>query len=108
MNNKNKSVLIVDASIVNANRTLNALSGVKNILKVEYAASGKDMHLHDISLANMLQQIKKEYPQMVVIVLTEFPTPYALNAFRKLGAAGYYDRVNEMDIAIEQVKKLSK
>jgi len=124
MHNKNKYVFIVDSSMISANRIFNAVSKVSGIFKVEHAASGKDalqkignnppnailldIQLPDISGAAMLQQLKEKHPGMAVIVLTDFPTPHSFNVCKKLGAVGYYNKTMELDMAIEQLQKLTK
>ena len=124
MNDKNKYVFIIDNSIISANRIFNALSEVINILKVEYAASGKealqklnsnppsaillDIQLPDMSGPDILQQIKQAYPNMAIIVLTDYPTNHSFKVCKKLGANGYYNKTNELDIAIKQLQELTK
>lgn len=124
MSNNNKYVFIIDSSIISANRILNAVSQVANIFKVEYAASGKeaiqkiinnppntvlmDIQLPDINGAEILSQIMKMYPKMRVIVLTEYPTAFSFKVCKELGALGYYDKVSELNMAIEKLQELVK
>jgi DNA-binding NarL/FixJ family response regulator len=123
MNQKNKYVFIVDSSMTSANRIFSALGNVTNILKVGHAANGKDalqkisinppnailldIQLPDISGADMLQQIRKKHPGMTVIVLTDYPTPYSFKVCKELGASGYYNKSNELDMVIEHLQKLT-
>ncbi|HXU25750.1 MAG TPA: response regulator [Bacteroidia bacterium] len=123
MSSNNKYVFIVDNSIISANRIFNALSEVTNILKVDHAANGKDalqkinnnppnvilldIQLPDMSGADVLYQIKLIYPQMAIIVLTDYPTNYSFNICKKLGASGYYNKTNELDMAIKQLQELT-
>ncbi len=109
--------------MISANRILNALSKATCIFKVEYAASGiealkkidnnppsavlVDMQLPDMGGTHILQQIKRKYPNIIVIVLTEFPSPYTFNACKKIGAAGYFDKINDIHTAIGLVQKLT-
>jgi len=124
MNNKNKYVFIVDNSMISANRIFNALSHITSILKVDYAASGKealqkinnnppnavllDIKLPDMNGVDMLQQIKQIYPNMVVIILTDYPTSHSFKISKALGVHGYYNKANELDTAIKQLQKLTK
>ncbi len=123
MNQKNKYVFIVDSSMISANRIFSALGQIAGILKVDHAATGKealhkinsnppnaillDIQLPDMSGANILQQIKLEHPHMAVIVLTEYPTPYSFKICKKLGANGYYNKINELDMVMEHLQKLT-
>jgi len=124
MNDKNKYVFIIDNSMISANRIFNALGEVINILKVEYAASGKealqklnnnppsaillDIQLPDMSGIEILQQIKQVYPDIAIIVLTDYPTNYSHTICKKFGANGYYNKTNELEMAIRQLQELTK
>jgi DNA-binding NarL/FixJ family response regulator len=124
MNNKNKYVFIIDSSMISANRIFNAVSEVINILKVDYAANGKDalqkinnnppnailldIQLPDMNGADILQQIKLTYPNMAVIVLTDYPTNHSFKICKSMGADGYYNKTNELDMAIKLLKELTK
>src|SRR6185437_220904 len=124
MNDKNKYVFIIDNSMISANRIFNALGEVINILKVEYAASGKealqklnnnppsaillDIQLPDMSGIEILQQIKQVYPDIAIIVLTDYPTNYSHTICKKFGANGYYNKTNELEMAIRQLQEFSK
>jgi len=123
MSNKNKHILIVDSSIISANRIFNALSEVTNILKVDYAANGNealqkindsqpnaimlDIQLPDISGSDILRKIKLFYPGVAVIVLTDYPTSFSLKLCKELGAIGYYNKSMELNMAIEQLQQLT-
>lgn len=123
-NNQNKYVFIIDSSMISANRIFNALGEVVNIFKVGYAANGKealqklinnrpnavllDIQLPDMSGTDILQQIKQVYPDMTVIVLTDYPTNYSYLMCKKLGATGYYNKTSELDIAIKQLQEQTK
>jgi DNA-binding NarL/FixJ family response regulator len=122
--NQNKYVFIIDNSIISANRIFNALSELVNIFKVDYAANGKealqklsnnrpnaillDIQLPDMSGTAILQQIKQVYPDIAIIVLTDYPTNYSYTVCKKLGAKGYYNKTNELDMAIKQLQELTK
>ena len=124
MNDKNKYVFIIDNSMISANRIFNALSEVINILKVDYAANGKealqklnnnppnaillDIQLPDMSGTDILQQIRQVYPNIAIIVLTDYPTNHSFKECKKLGANGYYNKTNELDMAIKQLQELTK
>ena len=123
-NDQNKYVFIIDSSMISANRIFNALGEVVNVFKVGYAANGKealqklhnnppnaillDIQLPDMSGTDILQQIKKAYPDMAVIVLTDYPTNYSYMSCKKLGANGYYNKTTELDMAIKQLQELTK
>ena len=122
--NQNKYVFIIDNSMISANRIFNALSELINIFKVDHAANGKealqkltnnppnaillDIQLPDMSGTDVLKQIKQLYPNMAIIVLTDYPTNYSFNICKKLGASGYYNKTNELDMAIKQLQELTK
>jgi two-component system invasion response regulator UvrY len=124
MNQKNKYVFIIDSSMISANRIFSALGKITNILKVGHAANGKDalekistnppnailldIQLPDISGTDMLLQIRKNHPHMAVIALTDYPTPYSFKVCKELGASGYYNKSNELDMVIEHIQKLTK
>jgi len=115
--NQNKYVFIIDNSIISANRIFNALSEVVNIFKIDYAANGKEalqkltnnhpnaillvIQLLDISSTDILQRIKQVYPDMTIIVLTDYITNYSYTVCEKLGANGYYNKTNGLDMAIK-------
>ena len=124
MNNNNKYVFIIDNSMIIANRIFNALSYIKCILKIDYAANGKealekifnnppniillDSDIRDMVGIDIIKQIKQVYPNMAIIVLTDYPTNYSFNEFKKLGADGYYNKSNELDMAIQHLENLVK
>jgi DNA-binding NarL/FixJ family response regulator len=122
--NQNKYVFIIDNSIISANRIFNALSEVVNIFKVDYAANGKealqkladtrpnvillDIQLPDMNGIDILQQIKQNYPNTAVIVLTDYSANHSFKIYKNMGADGYYNKTNELDMAIELLKELTK
>jgi DNA-binding NarL/FixJ family response regulator len=122
--NQNKYVFIIDNCIISANRIFNALGNVANIFKVGYAANGKealqklinnrpnaillDIQLPDMKGTDILQQIKQVYPDMTIIILTDYSTNYSYTVCKKLGANGYYNKTNGLDMAIKQLQKLTK
>ncbi|HEX7415055.1 MAG TPA: response regulator [Bacteroidia bacterium] len=119
MNNNNKYVFIVDSSMTSANRIFSALGEMAFILKVDHATNGKDALkkiksnppnaiLFDLQLpgeegVEIMKQIKEKHPNIILIVLTDYPTAYSHKICKKLGANGFYNKTSELEMALKQL-----
>ena len=80
---------------------------------LEFVREGDfDVVLLDIAMPekdglNVLKQLKKERPELPVLILSMYPEEqYAVRAL-KMGAAGYLTKVSAPDELIEAIKKIS-
>lgn len=121
--NNNKYVFVVEDAILIANRLFNALSENTKILKIGFARNGKDalqeimynppdILLLDLDLPDMnglaiLREIKEQKLTTAVVVLTNNSDSNFRKECKKLEVAGFYDKSNEFDEAIEKVKLLT-
>ena len=67
-----------------------------------------DIQLPDISGIEVLRQIKKTYPEVKVIMLTNQSAPHIRKTCLQEGADGFYDKTREFEMAIEHIKKLDE
>lgn len=117
-----KAVLVVEDSIIVVKRLITDLkeilhnTNIVSVLKgndaltlvenMKPAAVLLDVHLPDISGAEVLKQIRLIYPEIKVVMLTNQSAAHMRKACLKEGAAGFYDKSNEFEMAIKHISRL--
>ncbi|MBZ0154830.1 MAG: response regulator transcription factor [Alphaproteobacteria bacterium] len=100
-------IISKDAGIIVAGEAENARE-VKDFLRQK----GCDVVVLDISMPDMnglelLEQLKREYPRLPVIILSMHPEEqYAMRAF-KLGASGYITKQSAPEELVKAIKKVA-
>ncbi|MFC2084204.1 response regulator transcription factor [Bacteroidota bacterium] len=116
-------ILIVDDSKLLRERLLNLISeisGVEVVGTAENALSGynsakillPDIAIVDISMPGgggikLLQQIKKDLPSVVVIILTNYPFPKYREKCNELGADYFFSKLKDIDNLTKLIGELS-
>jgi DNA-binding NarL/FixJ family response regulator len=115
-------VLIVDDSAILRYRLKDILSAIQEIEIVGEAQDVKeaieftkklkpDVVILDIRMPkgtgfNVLKYIKKEHPDTIVIMLTNYPYPQYSKKCMDLGADFFFDKFNEFDRLIDVLEKI--
>jgi len=124
---KNKGILIVDDSILIVERLLEMLGHVENIGTIKHAGTYEqanvlfeqfqphivllDINLPDRSGIDLLNKIKTNYQEIVVIMFTNHAGSYYRNMCMKLGASYFIDKSTDFDLIpgiISTINKESK
>jgi DNA-binding NarL/FixJ family response regulator len=114
MKNDKKTVLIVDDSILIMERMIPILEEMENISFVVHAASFKegmevlsrlspnmvllDINLPDKSGVELLRIIHQRRLEIAVLMISNHSDPYYREVCQKLGARGFLDKSNDMDL----------
>ncbi len=117
-----KTVLIIDDSPIITARLRFMLESLSHTELVLYADSYAgalpllqdyspdivllDIHLPDISGIEVLQYIKKEYPSIVVIMMTNQAGPFYRNRCKTLGANFFIDKSSEFHLIPQIIASL--
>jgi DNA-binding NtrC family response regulator len=67
-----------------------------------------DLKMPGIDGLEVLRQVKKNYPQLLVIMLTGYGSEKVEEEARRLGAFEYLEKPTEMDKLVETIKKAYK
>ncbi|CAD5277167.1 MULTISPECIES: response regulator transcription factor [unclassified Imperialibacter] len=117
-------LLIVDDSVLVVERIKNLLSGVEGISILGYPESAKkalqlvkdanpdvillDINLPDESGIDFLKMIKKKFPKISVIMLTNFSGDHYREVCKKHGADYFFDKSFEFEGIIPALAELMK
>jgi DNA-binding NarL/FixJ family response regulator len=117
-----KSVLIVDDSLIITEHLRVMLSGLNKVGSIECAGDypialqllvnmSFDLVLLDINLRgkngiDLLRHIKANYPQTIVIMLTNRATPYYRDICQRLGAEYFMDKSSEFEDLLTIISSL--
>jgi len=117
-------VLIVDDSVILRDRLREMLSGIQGIEiigevqdefeAIEFTKKLKpDMVILDIRMPRgngfgVLQYIKKEQPDTIVIMLTNYPYPQYRKKCMDLGADYFFDKLTEFERIPEMLKQITR
>lgn len=72
--------------------------GIDIITKLEPNVIILDLNMPKINGLDVLSFVKKNYPSIVVIVMTNYPTEYFRLKCGKLGADYFFDKSNEFEL----------
>lgn len=116
-------VFIVDDSAIVRERLVNMLSELRNIEVIGHAEDAGeatdsirklkpdtvllDIHLHQGNGIDVLEDIKKDVPAPVVIMLTNYPYPQYRKRCVKAKADFFLDKSTEFEKVIEIVRGLN-
>jgi len=67
-----------------------------------------ELHLRGGTGIQVLRRLKREYPEIAVIVLTNFPFPQLRAMCKKLGADGFLDKSMDFDEVPALVRALTQ
>lgn len=86
-------------------------SGIDLITQLKPQAIILDLNMPKINGLDVLSFVKKNYPSIVVIIMTNYPTEYFRLKCRKLGADYFFDKSNEFELiykALDDIAEKSK
>ena len=122
--NAPKKILVVDDSPVWVERLTAILKEIKNIGNISYAvtyneaiekmhAVKADIVLLDISLPDkngidLIKVFRNEYPDTMVVMVTNFADEFYRKLSKKLGANYFIDKSNEFEQIAEIIEQGSK
>lgn len=115
-------VMIMDDSEAIREGLKDILSGIPNIELIGEAVDGEDgietltklqpdviildLYMPKLNGLDVLTFIKKNYPSIITIVLTNYPTEYFKLKCKKLGANYFYDKSNEFELIIKTLENI--
>lgn len=118
----NTRVFIVDDSFPVRERLVSMLSGIEGVTVVGEAESPVfaikgistthpdsvvlDMHLRDGNGLEVLNQLATTMPEVLFIVLTNYPNPHYRKACMKAGASFFLDKTTEFEKVVEIISAL--
>lgn len=65
-----------------------------------------DIHLQDSSGMDVLKVVGSEYPEIKVLVVTNFADPVCRNRYARAGAYGFFDKSQEIKALFGALKNL--
>jgi DNA-binding NarL/FixJ family response regulator len=120
---KQKVLIVEDAKLIR-DRLTSALSNLNDLIEIHMAtrlseavACYENIHPHiiilDLSLPDgsgirFLENVKKESPGTIVIILTNFPFPQVKKKCKQLGSDYFFSKENEFDEVISVVESITQ
>jgi len=117
-------VLLVDDSDILRNHLITILSDMENVdivgesINTESAIKDlkkkkPDLVILDIRMPgeggiHVLKIARKKYPELKVIIFTDYPYPQYRTRCMEIGADYFFDKSTETEKMIEQIKQLAK
>ena len=117
-------VFIIDDSIVVSKRLKSMLEGIENLDIVGDAQNAvealekiktnkPDLVISDLRMPGgsgfeVLDKLKKEFPSIVVIILTNYPEPHYEKKCIELGANYFLDKSNDFEKVVEIITQMMK
>jgi DNA-binding NarL/FixJ family response regulator len=119
---RNKTLLIVDDSIVVVDRLIPMLEDLENIACVIHAGSYEeaiemleqirpdfillDIQLPDKSGIELLREIREKDQEMVVIMITNHATPEYGKVCKGLGAQHFFDKSKDFELISDVIEEV--
>lgn len=120
----NLKIMIIDDSEAIREGLKDILSGISNVEIIGEAIDGEvgidsitklqpqviilDLYMPKINGLDVLSFVKKNYPSIIVIILTNYPTDYFKLKCEKLGADYFYDKSNEFELIIQTLGNIKE
>ena len=100
-----KGILLEEFSPLEIGEAMNATQALEAVQKQEWDVVLLDINMPGPSGLDVLQDVKRLYPTMPVIILSAFPEQdYAVRAF-KLGASGYVSKQSASSELLSAIRK---
>jgi DNA-binding NarL/FixJ family response regulator len=82
--------------------------GIDLVTKLEPHVIILDLNMPKINGLDVLSFVKKNYPSIIVIVMTNYPTEYFKLKCEKLGADYFFDKSNEFELIYKTLDDVGK
>lgn len=106
-----KDILSEIAIVELIGEAMDGESGIDLVAKLEPHVIILDLNMPKINGLDVLSFVKKNYPSIIVLVMTNYPTEYFRLKCEKLGADYFFDKSNEFELiykALDDVRKKLK
>lgn len=82
--------------------------GIDLVTKLEPHVIILDLNMPKMNGLDVLSFVKKNYPSIIVIVMTNYPTEYFRLKCEKLGADYFFDKSNEFELIYKALDDVGK